>query len=873
MVRPKEECTSKTVESDDFREENAEEENFDWAEYLKITESEAVTDTLFSHVEDSLKNGLEKGMFLEVPTHEGQYYWIASIVLSCGTLLRLAYLGDKNKSNEFWCDLEKDMAHPLGWCEENKNTLCPPAHIKNQIDYEVVKAAFKTGKRAPGQYLTKDGPFAANRIKPGMKLEIQDKSDPYRMWVATIIENVGGRLKLCYDTPGDTNTQDFWLFYSSPRVFPMGWTQEKGAPWVLRKPSNIVSKHSAQEWDAVLESSKEEIPNLVFPKDIINKSRSNVRPHDVNVGMKLEAVHPGTMKGIFPASVTRVFDSYYFLVEIDSLEVGENPKFTWLASITHPYIFPIGWAESNKIKLNPPLGWSEQGFDWVKYLEMTKCTAAPLPDKIKFSEELGFLPNMKLEAVNPEDPSQICVATIKKVTHDLIWLSLESKDRIQDDVIFHINSYEIFPMSWCDVNLYPLQAPKFMSRKTEAVNNEDKKASSMIESTKSSHCCPKIYFNHKCFSGPFLSKGKLAQLPKSVGPGPVLLVLKEVLTLVISVAYISSRVLKELQITEPVKPGNCLEILKAKYKTNLYQAGVEIVTSADKVEEYCKEICRKLQVCPYMFGPKKVEEKCPDNCHTLSKTRFLSTSTASNQSNLVGRRKAGRPSDASRQVAQNSLFSWPRRPEPIEKEFLTRGVRKQKKKGDDDDDDEGKTLKKKMRYATRGVKLPNFGVPKNSNNSIANNIKQQMKKASSASETSSVSSLKINSLINKSKVTLKKKRGRKTKTEIERLKKVNEIMNEATMDDNMYSIRGNPSEWSINDLHKYVKNTKDCAHLADILKEEEFNGESFMLLNFPCIIQSLHLNIPTAIALCKHIEAVKFHFYRYYVLSNKKSRR
>ena len=40
--------------------------------------------------------------------------------------------------------------------------------------------------------------------------------------------------------------------------------------------------------------------------------------------------------------------------------------------------------------------------------------------------------------------------------------------------------------------------------------------------------CPKIYFNHLCFSGGFLSKGRIAELPRSVGPGPVSLVMKEV---------------------------------------------------------------------------------------------------------------------------------------------------------------------------------------------------------------------------------------------------------------------------------------------------------------------------------------------------------
>lgn len=44
------------------------------------------------------------------------------------------------------------------------------------------------------------------------------------------------------------------------------------------------------------------------------------------------------------------------------------------------------------------------------------------------------------------------------------------------------------------------------------------------------YCCPKIYFNHRCFSGPYLNKGRIAELPQFIGPGNCVLVLKEVRT-------------------------------------------------------------------------------------------------------------------------------------------------------------------------------------------------------------------------------------------------------------------------------------------------------------------------------------------------------
>lgn len=44
-----------------------------------------------------------------------------------------------------------------------------------------------------------------------------------------------------------------------------------GPPWVLRKPSNILSEHTTEEWQAVLEKCKVDAETLPFPRDILNK--------------------------------------------------------------------------------------------------------------------------------------------------------------------------------------------------------------------------------------------------------------------------------------------------------------------------------------------------------------------------------------------------------------------------------------------------------------------------------------------------------------------------------------------------------------------------------------------------------------------------
>jgi len=65
-------------------------------------------------------------------------------------------------------------------------------------------------------------------------------------------------------------------------------------------------------------------------------------------------------------------------------------------------------------------------------------------------------------------------------------------------------------------------------------------------------------------------------LPQSVGPGPVSLVIREVLSMIINVAYKSSRVLRELQLDGSPNPDMQQQILGAKYANILTFIDVDI---------------------------------------------------------------------------------------------------------------------------------------------------------------------------------------------------------------------------------------------------------------------------------------------------------
>lgn len=287
----------------------------------------------------------------------------------------------------------------------------------------------------------------------------------------------------------------------------------------------------------------------------------------------------------------------------------------------------------NIFRIVHPNGWTpkEDEFDWDEYLKDTQAIAA---EEKLFSErqsaiDVGFECGMRLEAVDPECENVICAAHITKIVDNLLWLKLDNYENTRPEHIVDIYSLQIFPVGWCESNHYPLKPPKdYMEicKQLQMPLKEEKKTNVLdipISEPRSSLWCPKIYFNYRCFTGPMISKGKLATLPKAVGPGPVILVMREVLSMIVSVGYRSARILKVLQCDSKPDPGYHLEVLKAKHKNNTYRASVAVVTSGDMVADFCRNICKKLMVCPNLFGPLYVpENECPDKCHKTSKAKF-----------------------------------------------------------------------------------------------------------------------------------------------------------------------------------------------------------------------------------------------------------
>uniref|UniRef100_A0A9J7XJL3 SLED domain-containing protein n=2 Tax=Cyprinus carpio TaxID=7962 RepID=A0A9J7XJL3_CYPCA len=594
---------------------------FNWDDYLEETGALSVPHHAFKHVDQGLETGLTPGMKLEVcvRTEIETAYWVATIITTCGQLLLLRYEGyQDDRRADFWCDIMTADLHPIGWSKQQGRPMRPPEGVREKHqDWEVLlEKALAESCSVPASLLEGRGCNPIDLLSPGLNVELMDHQDAGVVWSAVIEENVGGRLRLRYaGTDGLPDTQSVtWVFYLDPLLHLPGWAQEHSC--TLRPPAALLSLRTEAEWEEVKKTD-----------------RSAINPHSFTEGMKLEAVDPAAPFTISPATVMKVFNDHFFLVQMDDMRdeaQKEGGGCSFLCHIDSPGIFPTQWSLKNGVKLSPPPGFQGQDFDWADYLKQCEAEAAPQQCFPPDPSDQCIKESMMLEAVNPLCPENIHVATVTKVKGQHMWIRLEGLKQAIPEIIVHTDSMDIFPVSWCETNGYPLLhpcKPRVEKQRKVAVyfclwKNTNLSLSSQPGQANGKYCCPKIYFNHRCFSGPYLNKGRIAELPQCVGPGNCVLVLKEVLTLLINSAYKPSRVLRELQLDQEGRWQGHGETLKAKYKGKSYRATVEIVRTADQVADFCRKTCIKLECCPNLFGPRMVLERCSENCSVLTKTKY-----------------------------------------------------------------------------------------------------------------------------------------------------------------------------------------------------------------------------------------------------------
>ncbi|XP_067346775.1 scm-like with four MBT domains protein 2 isoform X3 [Channa argus] len=825
----------------EFMEEEAE---FNWEEYVEETGANVAPHTTFKHVEISLQSSFQPGMKLEVANKSNpDTYWVATIITTCGQLLLLRFSGyGEDRKADFWCDVMTAELHPVGWCTQNKKTLMPPEdniYLRKAIkekygDWIEFLIQDLTGSRtAPANLL--EGPLRGKHtvdlIVEGSVLELQDILDPFLYWPVRVIQNVGGRLRLRYaGLSEDHHDRDSWLFYLDVRLRPLGWALENHL--TLEPPIELRSLMSAPDWqqaraEAQLDGQKSPLPLEVF------KDHADLPRHSFKMGMKLEMVSPWEPLQICPVSVTKVYDEIYFQVRLDDLSVDAKPRFM-VCHTNSPGILPVQWCLKNGVTLERPPGYAGQDFDWADYLKQSGTEAAPdacFPDTW---QSRGFAKDMWLEAVNPHQPAEVCVAQITQVRGRLLWIRLEGVAKPLSECIVDVESMDIFPVGWCEANTYPLTPPLkpvCQKQKKIAVVQPEKQLtpSQPVEpipvnlcqlvtvdpgSANGRYCCSKIFVNHRCFSGPYLNKGRIAELPQAVGPGKCTLVLKELLSMLINAAYKPGRVLKELQDLEDQSWDCQEETLKAKYKGKTYRSTIRIVRLADQIPDFCRKVCVKLQCCPNLFSPVLVTDKCPENCSVQTKTKYTC---------YYGKRKK---------------LSKPLGGEETAEGELAKPARRRKKR---------KAIFVQKKRRSSAVDYTPAGSPQDSDEGVED---EEMALQSGSEGTSSEPR---EDHTDASSVEVTNSRPRRAAT----LRRAVSSGYAASSQDVPEGRRRSTRSLSAYSHGNKYQPTK-------VQDMQDIDGQALLLLTLPTVQECMDLKLGPAIKLCHQIERVKFAFYRQY---------
>jgi len=439
--------------------EELEDELFEWPKYLQETSATTVPKEIFKHVVPDCMCGFESGMKLEVPNNDyPNCYWLATIITKAPPLILVRYEGfQEENDSDFWCNTLSDDIHPVGWCAKMKKPLKPPKAIQHkETNWYSYLIKNLTGARKASEHLFLKKSHPAHYLRIGQYVEVLDHLNTTCYWLARINDVYSGRLSLSYEG-SDPKKEPLWCYYLEETLRPIGHGIKHG---LTLYPPRGMGPFTHLQFSRITEkivSLAKQSDNNLFQSLFVGWPTP--KEHGVKLGMKLEAVHPGDPSTICVASVSRVYDKYYFLVKIDNLISAQDEDHldSFICHKDHQKVFPVGFCQTHGLILLQPRGYNGK-FTWDSYLKYTK--ADPVPDSFfgTVKEEELVTVGMKLEAVDQEHPSNICVASITQIVGRHIWLHIDGDSR--DDQISSLDSHDIFPPGWCESTGHELQWPR-----------------------------------------------------------------------------------------------------------------------------------------------------------------------------------------------------------------------------------------------------------------------------------------------------------------------------------------------------------------------------------------------------------------------------
>ncbi|XP_069126496.1 lethal(3)malignant brain tumor-like protein 3 isoform X2 [Argopecten irradians] len=175
------------------------------------------------------------------------------------------------------------------------------------------------------------------------------------------------------------------------------------------------------------------------------------------VGMKLEGIDPKHQSLFCVLSVAEI-RGYRLRLHFD----GYSECYDFWANADSAWIFPVGFCDKNERILQPPKGFTAENFSWPEYLKMAKAVPAP---KHLFQNQPtqnvtpnAFRVGCKLEAVDKKNNNLICVSTVADTLGDKILVHFDGWEDTYD-YWCDVASPDIHPVGWCHENNTQLSLP------------------------------------------------------------------------------------------------------------------------------------------------------------------------------------------------------------------------------------------------------------------------------------------------------------------------------------------------------------------------------------------------------------------------------
>ncbi|XP_028332006.1 lethal(3)malignant brain tumor-like protein 2 isoform X2 [Gouania willdenowi] len=266
-------------------------------------------------------------------------------------------------------------------------------------------------------------------------------------WIATVIQVAGYKALLRYEGFEHDSSHDFWCSLVSGELNPIGWCAMTSKLLVPPEDGN----HNIPDWKEYL--MKKLIGANTLPVDFYAKLAVDMKTC-LKSGMCVEVLDPEQVNQTRVAAIDSITGGRLHLVFQERCS-----KDVW-CHMGSPLLHPIGWSLKVGHVIKAP------AFRWAVANMMTSTSDGAdvlfKPQRIVYMENSFFEEGMKLEAINPLHPGNICVATVMKVlSYGYLMLSIDppkSNSKL-DWFCYHASSHAVLPINFCQKNNIPLSVP------------------------------------------------------------------------------------------------------------------------------------------------------------------------------------------------------------------------------------------------------------------------------------------------------------------------------------------------------------------------------------------------------------------------------